>query len=76
MNNDRKSIPATAAIWLINFYRGAISPYKRSRCRFEPTCSRYAILAIQKYGFLKGGAKAIRRILRCNPFGGQGYDMP
>lgn len=43
-------------------------------CRFYPTCSTYAVDAINEYGFIKGWFLAIRRIIRCNPFGGSGYD--
>jgi putative membrane protein insertion efficiency factor len=63
-------------IKLINLYRRFISPLKRPCCRFYPTCSEYAILAIRKYGALKGSFKAIWRILRCNPFSKGGIDMP
>ncbi|MBE7066989.1 MAG: membrane protein insertion efficiency factor YidD [Ruminococcaceae bacterium] len=59
---------------IINFYRKNISPMKAPCCRFYPTCSVYAIQAIEKYGALKGGAMAIYRILRCNPFCKGGYD--
>lgn len=62
-------------IFLIKFYRHQISPYKGTACcRFTPTCSQYALEAIEKYGALKGGYLAIRRLLRCRPFGGGGYD--
>ena len=62
-------------IVLINFYRHQISPLKgTSCCRFTPTCSEYALEAVEKYGALKGGWLAVRRILRCRPFGGGGYD--
>lgn len=61
-------------IGLVRFYQRAISPYKKSCCRYTPTCSEYAIQAIEKYGALKGSYLAIRRILRCNPWGGSGYD--
>ncbi|MBV4420034.1 membrane protein insertion efficiency factor YidD [Clostridium tyrobutyricum] len=61
-------------IYLIKFYREYISPLKRSCCRFYPTCSEYALQAIEKYGFLKGGIMSIKRILRCNPFCKGGYD--
>lgn len=61
-------------IALIKFYRAAISPYHRPCCRFTPTCSQYAMQAIEKYGALKGGFLAMRRILRCNPFHKGGYD--
>jgi putative membrane protein insertion efficiency factor len=63
-----------AALALIRFYRRAISPSLPPSCRFQPTCSEYAYEAIDKYGILRGGRLAIWRILRCNPFGGSGYD--
>ena len=52
----------------IRFYQKRISPAYPRRCRFEPTCSQYAVEAITKYGALKGGLLALRRFLRCNPF--------
>lgn len=58
----------------IYFYRAAISPLLPPSCRYTPTCSRYAIDAIRKHGPLKGLYLAIRRILRCHPWGGSGYD--
>ncbi|HCQ90030.1 MULTISPECIES: membrane protein insertion efficiency factor YidD [unclassified Clostridium] len=59
---------------LINFYRKYISPLKRPCCIYTPTCSQYAIEAIEKYGALRGGYMAIKRILRCHPFHEGGYD--
>jgi putative membrane protein insertion efficiency factor len=59
---------------LIGFYRRGISPYTPSACRYTPTCSVYAQEAIEKYGAGKGGWMALRRLLRCHPFGGKGYD--
>ena len=53
---------------LIRFYQSAISPYFPARCRFRPTCSAYAYEAICKYGVLKGGWLALKRLLRCHPF--------
>ena len=53
---------------MIRFYRRRISPLTPPCCRFIPTCSQYALEAIEKYGALKGGLLAVRRILRCNPF--------
>ena len=61
-------------IGLIKFYKKAISPYKRSRCRYIPTCSSYAIEAIQKYGPVKGMYLGAKRIARCNPLHEGGYD--
>jgi len=61
-------------IGLIRFYQLAISPILPSSCRFTPTCSQYGLEAIRKYGPFKGGYLTIRRILRCNPWGGHGHD--
>ena len=61
-------------ILLIRFYQKAISPLFPPCCRFVPTCSQYALEAVTKYGALKGGKMAIRRILRCHPFHKGGYD--
>ena len=59
----------------VRFYQKHLSGLKGySSCKFYPTCSRYAIEAIEKYGALKGGFLALRRILRCNPFSKGGYD--
>lgn len=61
-------------ISLIKFYRKFISPGKAPCCKFRPTCSQYALDAINKYGAFKGGIMAGYRILRCNPFSKGGYD--
>ena len=64
-------------LWIIYYYKRHISSYlsqKGINCKFYPTCSDYAIEAINKYGLIKGGIKSIRRILRCNPFSKGGYD--
>ena len=53
---------------LIRFYQDAVSPWFPARCRFRPTCSAYAYEAISRYGALKGGWLALRRLLRCHPF--------
>lgn len=76
--NERKSPASRAAIWLvllpIKFYRYVISPLLGPRCRFAPSCSEYAVEAVTKHGPLKGITLALRRILRCHPWGGSGYD--
>ena len=59
---------------LIRFYQLAISPWLPPRCRYQPTCSQYAIEAVQKHGALKGGWLALRRIGRCHSWGSSGYD--
>ncbi len=65
-------------VWLlilpIKFYKNFISPLTPPSCRYTPTCSTYAIEAIRKYGPFKGLWLAVKRILRCNPWGGSGYD--
>lgn len=61
-------------IILIKFYQGAISPHLPAACRYTPTCSQYALEAIQKYGPFKGSYLALKRILRCHPWAGSGFD--
>ena len=68
------TLPKRALLWLIRLYRAGISPMHRPCCRFIPTCSQYAVEAIAKYGALKGGWLAIKRICRCHPFHEGGYD--
>ncbi|MBQ1352281.1 MAG: membrane protein insertion efficiency factor YidD [Oscillospiraceae bacterium] len=59
---------------LISFYRKQISPLRPPCCRFTPTCSAYAMEAIERYGAWKGGRLALRRVLKCHPFHKGGYD--
>jgi putative membrane protein insertion efficiency factor len=59
---------------MLRFYRRRISPLSPPSCRFIPTCSQYAVEAVEKYGAAKGGWLALRRILRCHPFHPGGYD--
>ncbi|RTL00924.1 MAG: membrane protein insertion efficiency factor YidD [Proteobacteria bacterium] len=61
-------------ILLIRGYQLLISSWLPPSCRFTPSCSQYAIIAFSKYGIIKGFSLTIRRILRCNPFGGSGHD--
>ena len=61
-------------IALVKFYRKYTSPLRPPCCRYYPTCSQYALEALEKYGAIKGGYLAIRRILRCNPLHKGGYD--
>ncbi|ABZ83656.1 conserved hypothetical protein [Heliomicrobium modesticaldum Ice1] len=60
----------------IRWYRRYLSPLRGPTCRFAPTCSAYAILALEKYGVLRGLWKAVGRLLRCHPFHPGGYDPP
>lgn len=62
------------ALLLIRFYQCAISPHFPPACRYTPTCSQYAVEAIARYGVRRGGWLALKRICRCHPWGGSGYD--
>lgn len=61
-------------LFIIKFYKKYISPMKSTKCPYIPSCSEYGMEAIEKYGALKGGALALWRIIRCNPFSKGGYD--
>ncbi len=63
--------PLLGLVWL---YRKGISPLLGANCRFEPSCSSYADQALREYGGFKGGWLALKRISRCHPWGGSGYD--
>lgn len=71
-------ILSDALVWLlvlpIKFYKMCISPMLPAACRFQPTCSEYALQAIKKHGPFRGTWLAIKRICRCHPWGGSGYD--
>ncbi len=69
-----KKILTYPFILLIKGYQALISPLLPSSCRYTPTCSHYAIEALQTHGLLKGGWLAAKRIGSCNPWGGSGYD--
>jgi hypothetical protein len=63
--------PLLGLVW---FYRNGISPLIGVHCRYQPSCSEYAADALRRYGAFKGGYLAVRRIGRCHPWGGSGYD--
>jgi putative membrane protein insertion efficiency factor len=63
-----------ALIALVRFYQKALSPHLPASCRYQPSCSHYALTALERYGALRGGWMALRRVLRCNPFSRGGYD--
>ncbi len=63
-------------ILFVRLYQITLRPFIGGHCRFQPTCSDYAIEALLKYGGFKGFFKSLYRILRCNPFGGCGHDPP
>ncbi len=75
MSAPRPKTPlARLAAAPIYFYRAVISPMKPPTCRFEPTCSSYALEALAKHGAVKGVWLTLRRVARCHPWGGSGYD--
>ncbi|MBQ4299017.1 MAG: membrane protein insertion efficiency factor YidD [Bacteroidales bacterium] len=74
MKETVKKILIFPLVVLIKFYQLCISPFTPPSCRFTPTCSQYALEALRKHGLFKGGWLALRRILRCHPWGGSGYD--
>lgn len=61
---------------LVVLYRITLGPWLGGHCRFQPTCSQYALDAIEKYGAVRGSLKTIGRIARCHPLGGEGFDPP
>lgn len=61
-------------VWAIRLYQWTLSPWLGGACRFEPSCSNYAVQAVQKHGSLRGAYLAVRRILKCHPFHSGGFD--
>ena len=69
-----KNLLSKLLIGMIRLYQVTLSPYIGRACRYTPTCSNYALEALQKHGLLRGSWLAVKRILRCAPWGGSGYD--
>ena len=69
-------LPSWLLIAAVRLYQILLSPVLGRQCRFTPTCSQYFILAVQKYGALRGSCRGILRICRCHPFHPAGYDPP
>lgn len=69
-------LPRRALIGLVRLYQLVLSPHMGASCRFTPTCSQYAVESLRRYGAVRGLLMATWRILRCNPWGGHGYDPP
>ena len=63
-----------AALWMIRAYQRWVSPAFGSTCRYEPSCSQYAHEAVERYGVIRGGGMAMRRVARCHPWHAGGYD--
>ena len=64
----------TLLIFIFKAYQFFLSPILKANCRYLPTCSEYSIIAFKKYGLVKGFYYSLKRILKCHPFGGSGYD--
>ncbi len=69
-------LPRMALVGVVRLYQVVLSPLFPPSCRYTPTCSQYAVLALQEYGAVRGTILATWRILRCAPWGGHGYDPP
>jgi putative membrane protein insertion efficiency factor len=69
-------LPSRILIGMVRLYQIFLSPLIGQQCRFHPTCSRYFIQAVQKYGAVRGSLKGVWRICRCHPFNPGGYDPP
>ena len=74
IGNILKSIVGGLFIMLIKIYQLILSPLLGAQCRYTPTCSQYGVEAIKKHGAFKGGWLTLKRIARCNPWGGHGHD--
>ena len=74
MLKKMKKLLTTLLIWLVKFYQKFLSPLCPGVCRYRPTCSQYMIDAIQVHGIMKGLFLGCKRICRCHPWGGSGYD--
>ncbi|MEM6531863.1 MAG: membrane protein insertion efficiency factor YidD [Myxococcota bacterium] len=70
----KHSLAASFFIVLVRVYQYTLRPFFGSACRFEPTCSRYAVEALQTHGALRGGWLTVKRLSRCHPWGGHGHD--
>ena len=69
-------LPRRFLIGLVRVYQMIIAPHLPPTCRYTPSCSSYSVQALQKYGAVKGTILSVWRVLRCNPWGGHGYDPP
>jgi putative membrane protein insertion efficiency factor len=74
LSNTLSGITSGIAIWPIRAYQWLISPLLPASCRYQPTCSAYAVEALQRHGLLRGLAMTVKRLTRCHPWGGSGYD--
>ena len=73
-DSRRNGVSRGIALGVIRTYQVVVSPWLRPACRFEPSCSHYTAEAIEKRGLVRGVGLGLRRLTRCHPLGGQGYD--
>jgi putative membrane protein insertion efficiency factor len=66
--------PRRAGVAAVRLYQGTLAPVLGGQCRFHPSCSEFAVQALERHGLLRGGWLALRRVGRCNPLGGHGFD--
>ena len=74
LRNICRRVAILLPVALVQFYRCCISPFTPPSCRFTPTCSQYALEALRKHGLFKGSWLTLKRLSRCHPWGGHGYD--
>ncbi|MCG6155805.1 membrane protein insertion efficiency factor YidD [Rubinisphaera margarita] len=71
-----RNLPSRILIGMVRVYQWTLSPIIGRQCRYQPTCSHYFIGAVEKYGPVRGSWRGLKRICRCHPWGGEGYDPP
>ena len=69
-------LPRLLLVGVVRAYQLILSPHLPASCRYTPSCSVYAVQALEKYGAIRGSILAVHRLLRCHPWGGRGYDPP
>lgn len=74
IDRSKLSILAKPLIFLVQFYQAVFGQFFGGQCRFQPTCSHYAITALQEHGAIRGVWLTLKRLLRCHPLGGAGFD--
>jgi putative membrane protein insertion efficiency factor len=76
VKNEISNIVKETVVLVIRLYQSTIGQFLGGQCRFVPSCSQYAIEAVRQFGAVKGSLLAVKRILRCHPFGSSGFDPP
>lgn len=76
MSSPLYKLPQRVLVMLVRTYQRTVSPHLQSGCRYVPTCSEYAVEALQRYGALRGSALSVWRLMRCHPWAAHGHDPP